>query len=75
MLVISTYGNSAFRSEELEGIFRMKNTETNRITKSVGLQFKSGSQITIDCKTLKEAKEFFDTVVEIMKKDYNSLIK
>ena len=71
MLVISTYGNSAFRSEELEGVFRMKNTKTNRITKTVGLQFKSGSQITIDCKTLKEAKELFDIIIETMKEDYN----
>ena len=71
MLVISTYGNSAFRSEELEGVFRMKNTKTNRITKTVGIKFKSDSQITIDYKKLKEDKEFFDTITEIMKKDYN----
>lgn len=71
MLIISTHKNGAFRSEELEGAFRIKNRKTNRITKNIGLQFKSGSQITIDCKTLKEAKELFDIIIETMKEDYN----
>lgn len=75
MLVISTYGNSAFRTEELEGVFRELDDKTHKITKNIILQFKSGNKSIICCKTLKEAKEIFDNIVEIMKKDYNSLIK
>lgn len=75
MLIILTHENGAFRSEELESVFRMKNTKTNRITKIVELQFKSGSQITITCKTLKESKELFDNITKAMCQDYNTLIK
>lgn len=73
MLVISTHENVAFRTEELESIYRIKNR--NRITKFIGLRFKSGFQITIDCKTLKETKELFDTITKVMQQDYNNLIK
>lgn len=75
MLIILTHGNTTFRSEELESVFRIKNTKTNKITKNIGLQFKSGSQVTFECKTLKEAKEFFDNITEAMRQDYNTLIK
>lgn len=75
MLIISTYGNSAFRTEELEGIFRVINDKTHKITKSIRLHFKSGTVTIIDCKTLKETKELFNIVIEAMKQDYNNLIK
>jgi len=75
MLVISTYGNSTFRTEELEGIFRVINDKTHKITKSIRLHFKSGSVTIIECKTLKEAKELFDNITKIMQQDYNNLIK
>ncbi len=74
MLIISTHGNSVFRTEELEGIFRMKDTKTNRITKTIKLQFKSGYQVIMECKTLKETKELFNDIVEVMKQDYDNLI-
>jgi len=74
MLVISTHGNSAFRSEELEGVFRMKDSKTNRITKTIKLHFKSGSQVILQCKNLKETKELFDNITEVMKQDYDNLI-
>lgn len=70
MLIVSTHGNSAFRSEELEGVFRMKDNKTNRITKNIRLQFKSGYQVILQCKTLKETKELFNDIIEIMKQDY-----
>lgn len=74
MLIISTHGNGAFRTEELEGIFRMKDNKTNRITKTIKLHFKSGSQVILQCKNLKETKEFFDNITEVMKQDYDNLI-
>ena len=70
MLIVSTHGNSVFRTEELEGIFRMKNTETNQLTKTIKLQFKSGHQVIMECKTLKETKELFNDITELMKQDY-----
>ncbi len=75
MLITSTHENATLRSEELEGIFRMKNIETNKITKNIELQFKSGSKVTLECKTLKEAKELFDNITDAMYQDYNNLIK
>lgn len=75
MLVISTYKTSAFRSEDLESVFHVINDKTHKITKSIRLRFKSGNITIIDCKTLKEAKELFDIIVETMKNDYNNLIK
>lgn len=74
MLIISTHGNSVFRTEELEGIFRMKDEKTNRITTNIKLQFKSGYQVLLQCKTLKETKELFDSITEVMKQDYDNLI-
>ena len=70
MLIISNHGNSAFRSEELEGVFRMKDNKTNRITKTIKLHFKSGSQVILQCKNLKETKELFNDIIEVMKQDY-----
>lgn len=75
MLVISTYGNSTFRTEELEGIFRVIDDKTHKITKSIRLHFKSGGITIITCKTLKETKELFDNITKIMQQDYNNLIK
>ena len=75
MLVISTHGNSVFRTEELEGIFRVIDVKTHKITKSIRLNFKSGSITIINCKTLKETKELFDIITNVMKQDYNNLIK
>ena len=75
MLVISTHGNSTFRTEELEGIFRVINDKTHKITKSIRLHFKSGSVTIIECKTLKESKELFNIIIEMMQKDYDNLIK
>lgn len=75
MLVISTHENSAFRTEELEGIFRLMDKKTHKITKNISLHFKSGGITIITCKTLKETKELFDTIIKIMQQDYNNLIK
>lgn len=75
MLAISTYGKGAFRSEELEGVFRVVDDKTHKITKSIELHFKSGNITIMNCTTLKEAKELFDIIVETMKNDYNNLIK
>lgn len=75
MLIVSTHGNSVIRTEDLSAIYRLKNNKTGKFTKIIGLQFKSGNETQIECKTLKETKEFFDIIAEIMKKDYNTLIK
>lgn len=74
-LIISTHGNSAFRTEELEGVFRIKNEKTHKFDKYVILQFKSGAQTKIACKTCKEALELYSNIVEIMKKDIQYTVK
>lgn len=75
MLIISTHGNSTFRSEELEGIYRIIDDKTHKPTKNINLQFKSGNTIIMKYKTLKECKELFDNITKAMKQDYNNLIK
>ena len=75
MLCISTHGNSVFRTEELEGIYRVFNDETHKATKTIVLQFKSGEKWTLYCKTLKETNELFDSITDSMKRDYDNLIK
>lgn len=75
MLIISTHGNSTFRTEELEDIFRVIDDKTHKPTKSIRLHFKSGNNIFMHCKTLKETKEFFDNITNAMLQDYNNLIK
>lgn len=71
-LIISTKGNSAFRSEELEGVFHLVNDKTHRLSNKIGINFKSGSQVIITCKTSKEAKILKDTIINIMKYDKTS---
>lgn len=75
MLIISIHETSTFRTEELEGIYRIIDNKTHKLTKSINLQFKSGNTIIMKCKTLKETKELFDNITKAMKQDYNNLIK
>ena len=75
MLIVSTHENSTFRTEELEGIYRIIDDKTHKLTKDINLQFKSGNTIIMKCKTLKECKELFDNITNAMKQDYNNLIK
>lgn len=75
MLCISTHGNSAFRTEELECVFRNFSEKTHNLKKGVILQFKSGKVVLVNCKNLKESKDFFDLVTNNMKEDYKILIK
>ncbi len=70
MLCISTHKNSAFRTEELEGVFRTIDDKTHKLTKTILLVFKSGTQILLICKNLKETQELFNNIIESMKKDY-----
>lgn len=42
-LIITPHENSAFRSEEIEGVFHLINDETHRKTKAIGINFKSGT--------------------------------
>lgn len=75
MLCISTHGNSAFRTEELECVYRNFNEKTHRVTKGITLQFKSGNTIKMYCKTLKESEALFDLIINIIKEDYKTLAK
>lgn len=69
-LILSTHGNTAFRSEDISTIIKLRNADTNRPTKCLGIVFKSGHEITLQCKTIKEAFELFDTITKIMIEDY-----
>ena len=62
MLIKTTHGNSCFRTEELAAVYRLKNDETGKFTKIILLQFKSGKEMPLKCKTLKEAKELLDFI-------------
>lgn len=75
MLIKSTYGNTVVRTEELAAIYRFKNNKTGKLTKIIILQFKSGKEIPLECNNLKEAKELFDIINNIMEKDYEMLFK
>ena len=75
MLCISSGGNSTFRSEEVEGIFRLKSTETHRFTNKICICFKSGRETIMECKNVKDATEFYNKVIDTMKKDYGTIIK
>lgn len=75
MLIKSTHGNSVIRTEELAAIYHLKNDKTNRLSNVIGLQFKSGKVIPLHCRNIKEAKELFDFIYDIMKKDYDLLFK
>lgn len=68
-LIISSKGNSAFRSEELEGVFHLVNDKTHRLSNKVGINFKSGNQVIITCKTSNEAKILKDTIINAIKYD------
>ena len=69
-LIISSTGNTAFRSEEIVGISHLPNAKTGKLSKSVRIVFKSGRDAFIDCKTVKEAKEIKDKIIEILKQEY-----
>lgn len=67
-LIISNTGNSAFHSKDLEGVFHVLD-KSYRKTNKVALHFKSGAQVILKCKDAKEAMEFMDKVIDIMKND------
>lgn len=71
-VIISTNGNCAFRSEELEGVFHFKDSITNRLSNKIGIRFKSGNEVVITCKTSKEAKILKDNIIDTMKHDKTS---
>lgn len=69
-LILSTHGNTAFRSEDISSISKLRNAHTNRPTNCLGISFKSGHEITLQCKSIKEANELFDTITKVMVEDY-----
>ena len=68
-LIISTNGHSAFRSEELEGVFHLANDKTGRLSNNVGLNFKSGTKIILTCKNSKEAEALKNMIINVMNND------
>ena len=69
-IIISSHKNCAIRSEEIAAITHLRDNETKRFINRVGIIFKSGTKLEIECKTIKEATEFNQLVMDIMKKDY-----
>lgn len=69
-LILSTHGNTAFRSEDVSSIAKVRNPHTGRATSLLALTFKSGSEMQLKCRNIKEADELFDTITKIMIEDY-----
>lgn len=69
-IIISSHKNCAIRSEEIVAVAHLKNKETNRFTNKVGIIFKSGAKLEIDCNTIKDATGFNEFIMDIMEKDY-----
>lgn len=69
-LIISTKGNTAFRSEDVVCIAHLINTKTGKLSDTLNIILKSGRDFAIKCKTVKEAKEFKDKIIEILKQEY-----
>lgn len=67
-LIISNTGNSAFRSENLEGIFHILD-KSYRKTNKIALHFKSGARVILRCKDAKEATEFINKLIDTIKND------
>lgn len=67
-LIISNTGNSAFHSKDLEGVFQVLDKSYKK-TNRVALHFKSGTQVILKCKDVKETTEFIDKVIDTMKDD------
>lgn len=66
MIIISPHGNTAFDTKEIEAVYRLKNDKTHRISNIIGIGFKSGNVLNVECKTSKEAKKFIDDIIKII---------
>lgn len=69
-IIISSSRNCAIRSEEIAAVGIIKNKETNRLTNKIGIIFKSGAKLEIECKTIKEAAGVNQSIMNTMKNDY-----
>lgn len=69
-MIVSTRRNSAFRSEDISAIAKVVNADNNRPTRFLRISFKSGKEIDLICKTIKERDTVFDQILEVMTKDY-----
>lgn len=69
-LIISTYRNSIFRSEEIAAAHLVHNEKTGRCTNVVSICLKSGAERLLMCKTVKEAKIVFENIIEIIINEY-----
>lgn len=67
-LIISNTGNSAFHSKDLEGVFHVLDKSYRR-TNRIALHFKSGAQVILKCKDVKETTEFINKLIDTMKND------
>ena len=66
-IIISTQGDCAFRSSDVESVFHIRDKVTNELTNKVGIYFKSGNQGKMLFKDVDDAKSFIDTVIKEMK--------
>lgn len=69
-LILSTHGNTALRSEDISFIGKVKNPKTGKATSVLGIILKSGAEMPLKCRTIKEADELFDDITKIMIEDY-----
>lgn len=69
-LILSTHGNTALRSEDISFIGKLRNSRTGRATNVLSIIFKSGAEMPLKCRTIKEADELFNDITKIMIKDY-----
>lgn len=59
-MIVFTHRNSIFRSEDISAITKVVNADDNRPTRFLRIIFKSGNEIDLVCKTIKERNVVFD---------------
>ena len=69
-LIVTGKDKTAFRSEEVVCISHLINGKTGKLNNKISIILKSGRDFIVICKTVKEAKEFKDRIIEILKQEY-----
>ena len=69
-LIISTHKNSIYRSEEIASAHILFNDFSHKPTNKIEIVLKSGYTNVLVCRTIKEAKEIFNNIIEIITAEY-----
>lgn len=69
-LIISAHKNSIYRSEEIASAHILFDDFSHKPTNKIEITLKSGYTSVLVCRTIKEAKEAFDNIIEILTAEY-----